>query len=78
MNELARLQTVFDYAFSDCPQIDINTSQADVTPWDSMGHLVLILELEKEFGVSFEVDQIERMTSVQEILKCLGEGRESA
>ena len=44
------------------------TAQADVPEWDSVGHLNLMLGLEERFGVTFDVDDLTRLTSVEAIL----------
>jgi acyl carrier protein len=41
--------------------IDDHTSPDTVPRWDSMQHLQLVLALEQEFGVAFEVEEIEAM-----------------
>lgn len=46
----------------------------DITPgslpeWDSMGHMLLITELEKQLQVKFEYDDILAMDSVGAIIK---------
>lgn len=33
-------------------------SSKDIPNWDSMNYLLFIAELEKEFGVSFSMDQV--------------------
>ena len=33
-------------------------SSKDIENWDSMNYLLFIAELEKEFGVSFSMDQV--------------------
>ena len=37
---------------------------ADVSGWDSSTHLVLMMALEDEFGVSFELDEVTELTSI--------------
>ena len=37
--------------------------QEGIEKWDSMGHLFLIMEIEKEFAVSFKTDRIPKLTS---------------
>ncbi|HEY4170474.1 MAG TPA: acyl carrier protein [Reyranella sp.] len=37
---------------------------ADVSGWDSSTHLVLMMALEDEFGVSFELDEVTELTSL--------------
>jgi len=45
-------------------EVDENTSQKNCTQWDSLHHLNLIIELEMEFDVSFEPEEIASMKSV--------------
>ena len=46
-------------------------SREFVPRWDSLGHVSLILELEKKLKRSFSVHQIESMNSYKAILKVL-------
>jgi acyl carrier protein len=57
--------------------IDGATSPDSVRRWDSLGHLQLIAALEREFGVRFQVRDIQSMDSVagiEEILEMRGGG----
>lgn len=47
------------------------SSRDSIGGWDSANHLTLILALEEEFGVSFDVAEIESMFSLQDILAVL-------
>lgn len=52
--------------------IDENWTSDDIPDWDSVGHLNLIMEVEKEFGVTFEVEdmfEIERLGDITTILQ---------
>jgi acyl carrier protein len=51
--------------------IDESTSPDTVSTWDSMQHLQLVLALEEEFNLRFEVDEIEAMQRVGVILSVL-------
>jgi acyl carrier protein len=42
-----------------------------VEQWDSGNHISLVLALEEEFGVSFEVSEIEAMTSFVDVVSTL-------
>jgi acyl carrier protein len=42
-----------------------------IEQWDSGNHISLVLALEEEFGVSFEVSEIETMTSFADIVSTL-------
>ena len=49
--------------------IDKTSSQQNSEKWDSMNHLNLVVELEMEFGVSFEPEEIAKMRSFEEVVQ---------
>ena len=49
--------------------VDVNTSQANNAKWDSMAQLNLMVELESEFGLSLEPEEISSIKSVKDIIK---------
>jgi len=51
--------------------VDDSTCQDRVTSWDSLNHIQLVLALEQEFEVSFEVGEIEAMLSYPDIRQVL-------
>ncbi len=51
--------------------IDKTCSQQNCDKWDSMSHLNLVVELEAEFGVSLEPDEIGQMQSYNDIIDVL-------
>lgn len=60
------LKNVFDLE-----NVDATCSQKTCEKWDSMGQLNLIVELESEFGVTFEPEEMEQMKSVSDIIMIL-------
>jgi len=46
-------------------------TQASVAAWDSLAMVQLITELQSAFGVEFELEEIERLTSYAEIRAAL-------
>ena len=53
-------------------KVDANASQATCEKWDSLRHLNIMVELEEEFDVSLEPEEIAEMKSlkkIEEILK---------
>lgn len=69
---LDRVAKVFSIAFLvSADTITSATTPEDVARWDSLGHMNMVAALEKEFGVTFEVDEIMNMASVAEILNVL-------
>ena len=51
--------------------IDTTCSQATCEKWDSMGQLNLVVELETEFDVSLEPEEIGEMKSFNDIINIL-------
>jgi acyl carrier protein len=67
-----RLAAIFDKAFGlDKSNFSLNLAPEDVSSWDSIGHMNLVMELEKEFGQQFEVDEIMEMSSTAKIAEIL-------
>ena len=60
--------TVFD---TPADQVTLQTSRESLEPWDSLGHLVLVLELEQEFGVQLPPEHVQQLNSVAEIAQIL-------
>lgn len=51
--------------------VDATCSQKTCVKWDSMGQLNLVVELETEFDVSLEPEEIGEMKSVEDIVRIL-------
>jgi acyl carrier protein len=43
----------------------------DLDQWDSVAHLDLMSEVEREFGVRFDLDEITSLTSLPELMNWL-------
>ena len=72
MPTIERLAKVFNIAFVfPTDKFSIDTVPDDVPKWDSIGHMNLVAEMEKEFGVQFEVDEIMEMATVEKIIEIL-------
>lgn len=57
----------------DTASLHAGTSQADITAWDSLGQLRLIMQLEAHFGVAFSIDEIPGLTSISAIAESIHE-----
>ncbi len=66
-----RLQYLFKEAFG-VDRVDDTTSVDNVDDWDSMGHVALILALEREFGISISPIDAVDLTSIKKIRSYLG------
>ena len=51
--------------------VDETCSQQNCEKWDSMNQLNLVVELEIEFGVSIEPEEIARMTDFGEVVRII-------
>ena len=53
--------------------IDVNCSQSTCDKWDSLKHLELIVEIESEFDVELEPEEIAQMKSFDDIKRILAD-----
>ena len=65
-NVLEILKRVFEL-----DTVDKTCSQENCEKWDSMGQLNLVVELESEFDISIEPDEISEMKSFNDIIKMI-------
>jgi acyl carrier protein len=71
-NAARRLASVFAGVFrlsQDGVRPDLGP--ADVERWDSVGHVMLVTAIEREFSIQFEVDEIMEFTSFRAILSAI-------
>ena len=72
MSVIDRLTAIFEKVFSvEVAEFSPDLTPEDVLRWDSLGHMTLVMDLEDEFGVHFEVDEITEMTSAGKIIEML-------
>lgn len=71
-----RLKEIFAKIFlKDENEIDDKLSRKDVEEWDSMGHLMLITEIESAYGVFIsdeDMTKIKTVGDIKHLLKKLG------
>ena len=67
-----RLAKVFSQVFEKNPaDLTLQTDMDFIDAWDSLGHLNLIMAVEKEFHVKFPTGQIISLDSVEKIQNAL-------
>jgi acyl carrier protein len=68
----SRLQDVFRDVFDD-DGIDIFDAMTaeDLTEWDSLSHITLVLAVEKEFAVRLNAAEVGRLANVGEMIELL-------
>jgi len=52
---------------TDVREIQDDISQLNFEKWESLQHLILIVNIESEFGVGFEPEEILEMTSLMSV-----------
>jgi acyl carrier protein len=67
-----RLEAVVRGVFPiDAAAIDENWTSDDIPAWDSVGHLNLIVEIEKRFAVKIEVEEMFEIVRLGDIARLL-------
>ncbi len=67
-----RLKQIFTKIFLiDHEEISDSLSRKDVEGWDSMGHLMLISEVESSFGVFIDDEDITKIKTIGDLKKVL-------
>ena len=60
---------VFRKIFGTQANITENSSAVEIDKWDSLNHILLIQELEKAFGIKFDLFEIIDLKDVQGIIE---------
>ena len=69
-----RLRAVFVQVFGDpelgdgARAVSVTTSAQDVDGWDSVTHVVLLVAIEREFGLRFAAGEMADLTDVGELV----------
>lgn len=64
-------QIIADVLNIDAKSIDESTAKDHIESWDSLNHINLVMAIEQEFQVSFDVTDIESMISFNDIMEVL-------
>ena len=69
---LPRVNKVFRSVFDD-PNLTVSlaTTAKDVPDWDSITHITLVIEIEREFNVKFQMAEIEKLRNVGDLVAIL-------
>lgn len=54
-------------------EIDNNTSPDNVSSWDSLKHMNLVVALEEEYEIEFVEEEIEEMMNLSQIISIVSE-----
>lgn len=71
---LEKLQHIFREFFDD-PDLTVgpDTVSGDIEEWDSVAHIQLIYEIEEQFGIQFDADDIHRMSGINALIEKITE-----
>lgn len=68
-NVYAKLNEVFHDVFDDEDIVVVDTTTADdIEDWDSLEHINLIVAIENEFGMKFNMGEVNKMKNVGEMV----------
>jgi len=51
--------------------VSLASSSSTIENWDSMGHLMLVLELEQQFSVQLAPEDVEKITDIKSVVDLL-------
>ena len=72
MNQKERLQEIFRDIFDDEELIIREDMSAnDIEDWDSLAQINLIIDIEKEFKVKFNLEEVSSLKNIGEMLELL-------
>ena len=65
---LKKVQQLFKSAMGDEVEVNMNTEKDMISEWDSINHLNLIVEIESAFDLGLSMEEIEKLSSVRQII----------
>ncbi|MGL4954357.1 MAG: acyl carrier protein [Cetobacterium sp.] len=76
MENLKKLQDIFRDVFDEEElEITKETTARDIDDWDSFAQISLIVDIEKEFGVKFNLDEVTELKNVGDMLDLIEKKR---
>lgn len=69
---LNKLNDIFRDLF-DLPDLQLNEAMSaeDIDEWDSVNHVMLVVEIERQFKVKFHTAEVEEMKNVGDLVKLI-------
>ena len=64
-NELTEILKI---VFPEESFLEIEMTKEDIKSWDSIAHLNLIVEIEDQLGITFQIEEIEKINSLSSLL----------
>ncbi len=71
-NIFIKLNEIFQEVFDDENiKVDAKTTSEDIEDWDSLEHINLVVSIEKEFKVKFDIKEVSEMKNVGEMVEVI-------
>ena len=55
--------------FKKTKKINLDSNTKNITDWDSMNHIILIMEINKKYKISISLEESVKINSIKNILK---------
>ena len=65
---LEKIRQIFKLAMGSEIQVGMDTNKDALGEWDSINHLNLIVELESAFNLGLSMEEIEKLSSVRQVV----------
>lgn len=63
-----KLEKIFLDIFQDIKNFDFDKDRSEFENWDSLNHMQLVSEIESQFKINFEMDEISEINKPQDLL----------
>ena len=70
------VKTIFQDVFTAAPPPAPNTRQGDVPDWDSLGHIRLLMTVERRLGIKFAAAEMARFACLGDIASAVAEKKQ--
>jgi len=72
METIKRIEKVLQNVFEDKTiKITEITTANDIPAWDSLMHMIVISEIEEEFGLNFTFNEVSEFKTIGDIIACI-------
>lgn len=66
-----KIKSIFDDFFDGEITVDMDTTMENTELWESVSHIQLIFEIEEEFAIQFEAEEIVELNSIKKIINAI-------
>lgn len=71
MNQNRIIEIIASVLEVNASEINVESDSSNVDSWDSMKQLFMVSELEQEFNIEFDTEEMEKMKSVRAIIEII-------